>query len=695
MRPAWICVLLAVWMCGCRDDVLTSIDAQLAVSPEEVAFGPVWVGHRASHLLRVENRARVGVSLQVRTAPPFSVSRDTLEVPGGASVELEVFVEARAPGRIDGVLELLHEDDGLEVGLSAEAQPSPACSVANPCIPEVFDPARGECVAAPLPEGASCVHPSSCVTNAQCVQGACVGAVIGCDDGNPCTQDGCDASGKCLHVEVDPSVACAPPGSPCKVAFCDPKTGCGITDALDGAPCGAADCVTANVCISGACQLVAVPEGASCGTSSPCQAKGTCQQQVCVAPDPTVLVPAWTYTPANDAQIVFEGVADTQQNVYWAECVEPFCDGPGCTTCTAVSATRDGFVRWRSPLHGGPHSSFDEVVHTQLLSGTSLLTLLGTHSVIAQRSSDGSFLWQRSVAADQGAVLFDPQVPASQRRFSFSSPGIDGAGRLVVPINAWRVTSTQSIHHGAMLVALDVTTGATVWTRVLSARDPSVFTDEKGATFVAFQEKAPEPPYPPSRVQALDAMGEAKWTAHTQHASMPAIANGTLILAGVEAIDANSTQELWTLGGISSTEAVIQGSSAWTLQWRPGAGAFDLDRRDLRSGVTAWTIQMPNTYWATDLNLTTTGDLLFLRTTGDFVAGHELVSVDSQGQIEWVCSMPPLLHHANVALLNGRIVLKTVGGGVSVSAYDVPGAQLATTGWVTRGGSLARTNTAQ
>jgi hypothetical protein len=78
-----------------------------------------------------------------------------------------------------------------------------------------------------------------CTTGDTCAAGACVGTVLACDDGDPCTTDRCDVALGCVYVEEPRPPACT---SDC--VFVADHTPC----PGDGDPC------TQDGCLEGACQ---------------------------------------------------------------------------------------------------------------------------------------------------------------------------------------------------------------------------------------------------------------------------------------------------------------------------------------------------------------------------------------------------------------------------------------------------------
>jgi len=132
-----------------------------------------------------------------------------------------------------------------------------ACDDGDPCTVDSCDPETGVCLATPRSSGAPCDDGDPCTLGDACLDGACVGELLACDDGLACTYDTCDegvchhlpAPGSCLGAQGCVPVGAHPPDAPCMV--------CVATNILapdDGAPC-ADDGVacTQDVCAGGAC----------------------------------------------------------------------------------------------------------------------------------------------------------------------------------------------------------------------------------------------------------------------------------------------------------------------------------------------------------------------------------------------------------------------------------------------------------
>ncbi len=175
------------------------------------------------------------------------------------------------------------------------------CDDKNPCTTDSCDPKTG-CVY--LANTATCDADNTvCTAGDTCKDKACLaGPKLGCDDGNPCTDDGCDAKLGCTKVankaacDADGSVcskddtcsggACLPgaalncdDGKACTDDSCDPKQGCkNVANAkacdADGSVCTQNDACSGGACVAGA-KLVCA-DGNVCTTDG-CDAKLGCQ----------------------------------------------------------------------------------------------------------------------------------------------------------------------------------------------------------------------------------------------------------------------------------------------------------------------------------------------------------------------------------------------------------------------------------
>ena len=139
------------------------------------------------------------------------------------------------------------------------------CDDGNPCTEDDCD--EGECRHA-AQNGTDCDDGDACTSPDHCEQGMCTGARRSCDDDNPCTRDSCVGENGCGHANVDDRTPCDD-GDPCTVE----------TECLDGAcrgrriPCeDDGDPCTAEVCEDGVCAHPPRNEGACEDDGDPCTA---------------------------------------------------------------------------------------------------------------------------------------------------------------------------------------------------------------------------------------------------------------------------------------------------------------------------------------------------------------------------------------------------------------------------------------
>ena len=148
------------------------------------------------------------------------------------------------------------------------------CDDGDPCSVDGCDPGAG-CTHDPA-SGAACDDGSACTAGDVCVDGACAGALVGCDDDEPCTDDGCDPQTGCAHaprtgVVCDDGSACTS-GDACLAGAC---VGAPVS-CDDGDPCTDDDCDTAGGCTH------APTSGGSCDDGSLCTADDACDVGACV-----------------------------------------------------------------------------------------------------------------------------------------------------------------------------------------------------------------------------------------------------------------------------------------------------------------------------------------------------------------------------------------------------------------------------
>ncbi len=153
------------------------------------------------------------------------------------------------------------------------------CDDKNPCSTDSCVAATG---CAHADNSAPCDDGDACTGGDTCAGGKCAsGPTVGCNDGNPCTDDSCKAETGCVHA---PNTAPCDDGSPCTVldTCADGKCAKGKTKGCDdGNPCTDDGCDEVKGCIS-------APNTAPCSDGNACTVKDVCAAGACVpgkAPD--------------------------------------------------------------------------------------------------------------------------------------------------------------------------------------------------------------------------------------------------------------------------------------------------------------------------------------------------------------------------------------------------------------------------
>ena len=160
------------------------------------------------------------------------------------------------------------------------------CDDKKPCTADVCDSKTG---CANSNSTQPCDDGSVCTIGDICGDGACLaGKAVGCDDGNPCSDDKCDAVTGCIHTDNLAACSdnnactsgdackggvCTPlassacdDGNPCTSETCDPKGGC--QSAANSLPCSDNSvCTLGDACSGGKCAAGAT---ASCDDGNPC-----------------------------------------------------------------------------------------------------------------------------------------------------------------------------------------------------------------------------------------------------------------------------------------------------------------------------------------------------------------------------------------------------------------------------------------
>lgn len=344
-RPWFLFLVALVFSGGCRCEGpgLGTSRGDFRPQETEVNFGRVLEGTQVRRTVTLLGTGRSEARVTAAAGAPFSVVPESVSVPGGGSVSLEV-VFTGGNGVAQGTLTLVAGSRVESVALRGEGVRPLACVPSAQCRESRFELEPGACVETLAPNGTDCIPDSRCQERGRCRAGECVGTPRTCDDDNPCTVDACSPTEGC----VTSNVVCPQPANPCKVGVCRRNEGCGETDAADYTVCGPTDCKTANLCFLGGCRTVSTPEGFLCAPATPCQDEGRCRSGECARPPPGELVAQFS-APLGGAPVAEDGgpVLLSQDGALFAS----VCDGDA--GCRLVSFTGNGLQRFEAPYPDG------------------------------------------------------------------------------------------------------------------------------------------------------------------------------------------------------------------------------------------------------------------------------------------------------------------------------------------------------
>ncbi len=252
------------------------------------------------------------------------------------------------------------------------------CSDGNPCTDDSCDTKKGCIFTA---NTATCDDSNGCTVVDTCVAAKCVpGKAQDCKDLNPCTDDSCDSVLGCTHLANtapcdDGSVctlgdACAGgqcnsgqevgcnDGNPCTNDSCDPQVGCqhaaNIAPCSDGNSCTAGDSCAAGSCAPGV--VLTCDDGNSC-TDDACDPSSGCLHKnnklpcndgdVCTIGDLCadgfcIIGPSFT---CNDGNNCTDDSCDPNKGCVFINNTKPCSDNNGCTggdTCAGGKCLSSG-----------------------------------------------------------------------------------------------------------------------------------------------------------------------------------------------------------------------------------------------------------------------------------------------------------------------------------------------------------------
>ena len=172
----------------------------------------------------------------------------------------------------DAKMPAVESCNGLDDDCNGEIDEA-SCQDDNQCTTDSCDPDVG-CVFAPL-DGDQCDDNDACTVADQCTQSVCSGEALVCTDGNPCTEDSCDPITGCNYPFNN---AICNDDNPC--TFAD------LCKAGECSPGALLDCDDANPCTKDSCheELGCFHEESQgqCDDNNPCTADDSCEAGKCV-----------------------------------------------------------------------------------------------------------------------------------------------------------------------------------------------------------------------------------------------------------------------------------------------------------------------------------------------------------------------------------------------------------------------------
>ncbi len=210
------------------------------------------------------------------------------------------------------------------------------CNDANPCTTDSCDPAKAAsggdgCNHDPQTATPCNADDSVCTDKDSCQSGVCKpGALLGCDDSNPCTKDSCDLAKGCTQTHFN-GLPCDADGSACTVADVCAN---GVCNAGKTVVCNDGKTCTDDSCDSktGKCVTKPVAQGASCNDGSKCTEADGCIDGQCKG----------KALDCDDANPCTTDVCDPAKGCQYADSSSPCSDGNACTvgdTCEAGKCT--------------------------------------------------------------------------------------------------------------------------------------------------------------------------------------------------------------------------------------------------------------------------------------------------------------------------------------------------------------------
>ncbi len=374
---------------------------------------------------------------------------------------------------------------------------------------------------------------------------------------------------------------------------------------------------------------------------------------------------AWSYRAAPGWRIFFQGVADRNGNLYWAECT-------GQWVCDIVSSSSDGGIRFRAPLRNvRPRGRFER--GRLIIVGDLVIEAIEQGMVRALRSSDGGEVWSRALGADLCQTA--PSRASSSLEIHSITAGRHGDLFLKAHGDPCG-TGTR----GHWVASLWTSSGVVRWSRAFDRTPSELVTDERGDLFFRV-ELAAEGPWHRSYLLSLSSQGEEQWRREASWSSLPVVAAKGWLIDAERKVWRTSTGSIafqmpleaaW--GGQRNALTLVDQSSAFVVASPKGQCpgrdcSLELHRVDLTTGRFAWSViltqgdQLSNTQPL----LTSERTVLFAQSADSGALLREFSSGGEQIRSE---VLPPG-RYVGAALVANRWVAAVESPAPQIRAFDV------------------------
>jgi hypothetical protein len=638
-------LLAALPACSCSGFGLHQAKSQVGVSPTAISYGDVYLSATPKRELRLVNTGKGSDRATLTFLSPstaFRLSETSATLSPGTHLVQAVF-SPLAAGPQSVTVRVAWSNGSADVLLDGNGLDWPDCSPSGPCEEASFDPNTGVCTKGPKADGAACDSGLTCVDNARCLGGQCLGSPKSCDDHSVCTNDFCIEGKGCQHE--DTSGACQG-GDPCLAYFCDPTTGCGSAAVPDGTPCSLnQNCERAELCIQGKCVGTPVPDGTPCVLWwAPCAKDSTCQGGDCHSPT------AEAEQPGNVRWIAPSPYAAAGSNGGWraAAAVDGFGtayldddipEGPvGVHPADLVAIDTCGQEKWRAPAH----SSRFWTNGRHAIDRDQIVSVLDDETVGADYLADGSKLWRVDLRPSFGLcdTTGQPLGCVQASSFQIQDLALSNGGR--VYLGGEFVVGDKGPDYHRFLAAL-LTNGYVEWAKEVG--NPG--TETQGRFGYPLNVDGDDHLYSPfhngndpfSYLQSFDRDGNARWSV-----SLPDTYLRPLALGASNVLE-----------GVTLSSVGFDG----TLRWKVGPDASAQNAFGHSPVIDA----RGNSYLARTIYKENGQPLP--------VSHGEVVALDASGNLLWETPMPAGVYPTTSLVLgeNDRLFIGTYPDPSAVAAY--------------------------